>query len=168
MLYIVLPTSTIERASLLSSRALAHTISFFLSFMAPHIVSWRSDEYNVSPILSSTPSIVSVDSLFPEIYANSSSVPETPHPPDPRTKIMNSSGIQSGRSKTPASMSPTGDDTFLRHGKYFFKDGNITFLVDGTLYCVHRYFFSRDSIFSPLDLHSLVSTTMKPCPPSYH
>ncbi|KAI0002243.1 hypothetical protein BJV74DRAFT_765818 [Russula compacta] len=45
----------------------------------------------------------------------------------------------------------------MRHHKYFFKDGNITFLVDGTLYCVHRYFFFRDSIyfstrFSQLDI----------------
>ncbi|KAH9005693.1 hypothetical protein EDB83DRAFT_2682116 [Lactarius deliciosus] len=38
-------------------------------------------------------------------------------------------------------------DSFLRHGKYFFKDGNVTFLVDGILYCVHRYFFSRDSVY---------------------
>ncbi|KAH9005692.1 hypothetical protein EDB83DRAFT_753461 [Lactarius deliciosus] len=30
---------------------------------------------------------------------------------------------------------------------YFFKDGNVTFLVGGTLYCVHRYFFSRDSVY---------------------
>ncbi|KAH9067684.1 hypothetical protein EDB87DRAFT_1544734, partial [Lactarius vividus] len=35
----------------------------------------------------------------------------------------------------------------LRHSKYFFKDGNVTFLVDGILYCVHRYFFSRDSVY---------------------
>ncbi|KAH9174999.1 hypothetical protein EDB89DRAFT_1815788, partial [Lactarius sanguifluus] len=34
-----------------------------------------------------------------------------------------------------------------RHDAYFFKDGNVTFLVDGTLYCVHRYFFSRDSVY---------------------
>ncbi|KAI0295200.1 hypothetical protein BC826DRAFT_874787, partial [Russula brevipes] len=34
-----------------------------------------------------------------------------------------------------------------RHHKYFFKDGNVTFLVDGVLYCVHRYFFSRDSVY---------------------
>jgi hypothetical protein len=39
------------------------------------------------------------------------------------------------------------DDSFIRHHKYFFKDGNVTFLVDGTLYCVHRYFFSRDSMY---------------------
>ncbi|KAH9051011.1 hypothetical protein EDB83DRAFT_1360351 [Lactarius deliciosus] len=41
----------------------------------------------------------------------------------------------------------TPDDSFIRHDVYFFKDGNVTFLVDGTLYCVHRYFFSRDSVY---------------------
>ncbi|KAH9028681.1 hypothetical protein EDB85DRAFT_1867689 [Lactarius pseudohatsudake] len=40
----------------------------------------------------------------------------------------------------------TPDDSFIRHDAYFFKDGNVTFLVGGTLYCVHRYFFSRDSL----------------------
>ncbi|KAH8979170.1 hypothetical protein EDB86DRAFT_2748328, partial [Lactarius hatsudake] len=45
----------------------------------------------------------------------------------------------------------------IKHDAYFFKDGNVTFLVDGTLYCVHRYFFSRDSVyfstrFSQLDI----------------
>jgi len=60
----------------------------------------------------------------------------------------------------PASLpgtNPTIEDPFQRHDKYFFMDGNITFLVDGTLYCVHRYFFSRDSAyfsskFSQLDI----------------
>ncbi|KAI0262153.1 hypothetical protein BC834DRAFT_958893 [Gloeopeniophorella convolvens] len=37
------------------------------------------------------------------------------------------------------------DSAFTRHGTYFFEDGNITFLVDNTLFCVHRYFFARDS-----------------------
>lgn len=62
-----------------------------------------------------------------------------------------------------ADTKPTTNDSFLRHDTYFFKDGNITFLVrvtplyasdsltisqvDGTLYCVHRYFFSRDSVY---------------------
>ncbi|KAH9174995.1 hypothetical protein EDB89DRAFT_429569 [Lactarius sanguifluus] len=41
----------------------------------------------------------------------------------------------------------TPDNSFIRHDVYFFKDGNVTFLVDGTLYCVHRYFFSRDSVY---------------------
>jgi BTB/POZ domain len=58
---------------------------------------------------------------------------------------------------------PASDDSFVRHETYFFNDGNITFSVrvallcvhnsltmpqvDGTLYCVHRYFFSRDSAY---------------------
>jgi hypothetical protein len=46
-----------------------------------------------------------------------------------------------------ADAKPTTKDSFVRHDTYFFMDGNITFLVDGTLYCVHRYFFSRDSVF---------------------
>ncbi|KAI9508020.1 hypothetical protein F5148DRAFT_980543 [Russula earlei] len=42
---------------------------------------------------------------------------------------------------------PKADTPFRRHHKYFFSDGNVTFLVDRTLYCVHRYFFSRDSAY---------------------
>ncbi|KAH9014806.1 hypothetical protein EDB83DRAFT_2299349, partial [Lactarius deliciosus] len=49
--------------------------------------------------------------------------------------------------KTPGSGNTTSDDSFIRHDAYFFKDGNVTFLIDGTLYCVHRYFFSRDSVY---------------------
>jgi hypothetical protein len=63
------------------------------------------------------------------------------------------------------------DDPFARHDKYFFKDGNITFLVrtslivcdpthrsmqvDGTLYCVHRYFFSHHSTYFSTRLDQL-------------
>jgi hypothetical protein len=63
----------------------------------------------------------------------------------------------------PGKTNPTSEDLFVRHDTYFFKDGNITFLVraallyasnsltrlqvDGTLYCVHRYCFSRDSVY---------------------
>jgi len=50
---------------------------------------------------------------------------------------------------------PANDDPFTRHDKYYFKDGNITFLVDGTLYCVHRYFFDRDSTYFATRLKQL-------------
>ncbi|KAH9051012.1 hypothetical protein EDB83DRAFT_2522463 [Lactarius deliciosus] len=49
--------------------------------------------------------------------------------------------------KTPRCGHTTSDDSFIRHDAYFFKDGNVTFLIGGTLYCVHRYFFSRDSVY---------------------
>ncbi|KZP19789.1 hypothetical protein FIBSPDRAFT_862273 [Athelia psychrophila] len=32
-----------------------------------------------------------------------------------------------------------------RHSEYYFKDGNVVFLIEETLYNVHRYFFERDS-----------------------
>ncbi|KZP05982.1 hypothetical protein FIBSPDRAFT_805329, partial [Athelia psychrophila] len=35
--------------------------------------------------------------------------------------------------------------TATRHSQYYFKDGNIVFLVEEVLYNVHRYFFERDS-----------------------
>ncbi|KAH9067681.1 hypothetical protein EDB87DRAFT_1552902 [Lactarius vividus] len=49
--------------------------------------------------------------------------------------------------KTPRSGHTTPVDSFIQHDAYFFKDGNVTFLIDDTLYCVHRYFFSRDSVY---------------------
>ncbi|KAI0262151.1 hypothetical protein BC834DRAFT_892163 [Gloeopeniophorella convolvens] len=36
------------------------------------------------------------------------------------------------------------EEPFTRHETYFFEDGNVTFLVNNLLYCVHRY-FARDS-----------------------
>ncbi|KAI0250018.1 hypothetical protein BJV78DRAFT_1376972 [Lactifluus subvellereus] len=53
--------------------------------------------------------------------------------------------IEPGEGRKLDSAYPRADDPFIRHERYFFKDGNITFLVDFTLYCIHRYFFSRDS-----------------------
>ncbi|KZP05983.1 hypothetical protein FIBSPDRAFT_805333 [Athelia psychrophila] len=32
-----------------------------------------------------------------------------------------------------------------RHSHYYFKDGNVVFLIEKVLYNVHRYFFERDS-----------------------
>ncbi|KZP08362.1 hypothetical protein FIBSPDRAFT_703036, partial [Athelia psychrophila] len=32
-----------------------------------------------------------------------------------------------------------------RHSRYYFKDGNVVFLIEDVLYNVHRYFFERDS-----------------------
>ncbi|KZP04073.1 hypothetical protein FIBSPDRAFT_767982, partial [Athelia psychrophila] len=32
-----------------------------------------------------------------------------------------------------------------RHPQYYFEDGNVVFLIEDTVYNVHRYFFARDS-----------------------
>ena len=39
--------------------------------------------------------------------------------------------LETSEGRTPASTYPGADDSFLRHEKYFFSDGNITFLVRG-------------------------------------
>ncbi|KAI0250026.1 hypothetical protein BJV78DRAFT_616049 [Lactifluus subvellereus] len=110
--------------------------------MAPpnSIAPWKGDEICSSPTPStaSVASVVSIDSLFSDPDMISPTALETPVP--------HQSEISCG-SKTQAGIQLTIDDSFLRHDKYFFKDGNITFLVDGTLFCVHRYFFSRDSAY---------------------
>ncbi|TFY63235.1 hypothetical protein EVG20_g6400 [Dentipellis fragilis] len=36
---------------------------------------------------------------------------------------------------------------FKKHERFYFEDGNVTFLVKGILYRVHRYFFQRDSSY---------------------
>jgi len=51
--------------------------------------------------------------------------------PDESTNTKSSQSIQLG--------------PFTQHKRFFFDDGNITFLVDGILYRVHRYFLCRDS-----------------------
>ena len=104
--------------------------------MAARIVSWGRNEKIVSPRLSKSPSMISFDSLL-----SASDNPETP-PVDegaPRAtgsqvKHTNSQVIEpSGNEACPsASVYPGADaaeGSFIRHHKYFFKDGNVTFLV---------------------------------------
>ncbi|KAA1470498.1 hypothetical protein DENSPDRAFT_702354 [Dentipellis sp. KUC8613] len=59
-----------------------------------------------------------------------------------------------GRSRTPAaeqevqsiqSLQTGSGQTYEKHPRFYFDDGNVTFLVGDTLYRVHRYFFQRDS-----------------------
>ena len=40
-------------------------------------------------------------------------------------------GLGSGESETPTASGTLGqsEDSFIRHSRYFFKDGNVTFLV---------------------------------------
>jgi hypothetical protein len=76
--------------------------------MATHIVSWGGGEHVILPVPSSTPSIVSVDSVLSHERETYSIVQEA----------------------TPTVQNDhTADDSFTRHHKYFFKDGNVTFLV---------------------------------------
>ncbi|KAI9465240.1 hypothetical protein BJY52DRAFT_672827 [Lactarius psammicola] len=112
--------------------------------MAPHIVSWGATAPAASPASSSSPSVVSFDSLSD---VQPPKGPEAHGGTETGTNSANSSTGEINATLTPVSIYPGVDDSFQRHDTYFFKDGNITFLVDGTLYCVHRFFFSRDSVY---------------------
>jgi len=102
----------------------------------PHIVAWGSAEYkrSISPVPSTVGSIVSIESIASDTSILAHSISE-----------VSRRSMESMSRKVAPSVHLPVDSPFIRHEKYFFQDGNITFLVDGTLYCVHRYFFSRHS-----------------------
>lgn len=101
--------------------------------MATHIVSWAGDEHVISPAPSSTPSIVSVDSVFSHERETSSTVQEANRPTHAkRLSLLLAEQREYLEKSTSASANQrvdTTDDLFTRHDKYFFKDGNVTFLV---------------------------------------
>ncbi|KAF8270187.1 hypothetical protein EI94DRAFT_815156 [Lactarius quietus] len=119
--------------------------------MASHIVSWSGREICVSPVLFSAASIISFDSASESFVSYPTHSPATSGairlPSDQFGDKHTNLPRFSEEGKTPWGGHATLDGSFVRHDTYFFKDGNVTFLIDGTLYCVHRYFFSRDSTY---------------------
>jgi hypothetical protein len=87
---------------------------------APH----GGDEICSSPTLSSASgvSIVSIESMFSNLN------PDMISPTGHNSPVTQPAPI-SGAGKTLAGVQLTTDDSFVRHDKYFFNDGNITFLV---------------------------------------
>ncbi|KAI0295233.1 hypothetical protein BC826DRAFT_1008976, partial [Russula brevipes] len=106
--------------------------------MTSRMVSWRDNE----PLVSTTPSSLSALSVFSidSIVSNSHMI--TPKALEARPAEL---GVKPKSSLGGAD--PMTDDSFPRHDTYYFKDGNVTFLVGDTLYCVHRYFLCRDSVY---------------------
>ena len=103
--------------------------------MATRIVSWSGNENTASPSLSKTPSMVSFDSMLSDNF-ETPSMQGAPHAVESRVKYVTPQVIEpSGtRTYTSASMYPGAsatDSSFVRHHRYFFKDGNVTFLVRG-------------------------------------
>jgi hypothetical protein len=117
------------------------------------------NESRVSPPQSASASVVAIDA-----------VPPQKNPPMASQGALEAAGSQAtALGAQPASLpgvsadATTTNDSFARHDTYYFRDGNITFLVrvalsyapdlltgsqiESMLYCVHRYFFSRDSAY---------------------
>ncbi|KZP11399.1 hypothetical protein FIBSPDRAFT_800245, partial [Athelia psychrophila] len=62
--------------------------------------------------------------------------------PSPRTPSL----IDSNELEQPAGQANIAlQAKETRHSQYYFKDGNVVFLIEEVLYNVHRYFFERDS-----------------------
>ena len=103
------------------------------------LVSWSgddADEHIVSPNLSKAPSVVSVESILSDIPETSPSdhgahrMTES-QPTRTASQAIEPSGARTSTSTTiyPRTDLPNQDGSFMRHNKYFFRDGNVTFLV---------------------------------------
>jgi hypothetical protein len=104
--------------------------------MATRIVSWNGNEHTVSPGLLKTPSMVSFDSTFSDI--ETLSMQPAHHAADDRAKYVRSQVIEPSGARKYIPSAPSvdpragaADGSFVRHHRYFFKDGNVTFLVRG-------------------------------------
>ncbi|KZP11842.1 hypothetical protein FIBSPDRAFT_173855 [Athelia psychrophila] len=78
-----------------------------------------------------------------------SSAPNSPSPSSP--PLMSLSGAPASLpfevtiAEAPVEPTKELDANKSRHTLYYFEDGNVVFLIEDTLYNVHRYFFARDS-----------------------
>jgi len=104
--------------------------------MATRTVSWSGDEHIVSPNLSKTPSVISVDSILSDKSEASPSDQGAPCMAEPQPthrdfQVIEPNGTRTSKSTTmyPGTDGTDHDGSFMRHDKYFFKDGNVTFLV---------------------------------------
>jgi hypothetical protein len=97
--------------------------------MASHtsITAWSlaGSDHLISPASSSAPSIVSVDSILSDTHKKPLIINEIQAT---ESQIM-SKGVDLFGNKASFGKYPGVDDSFIRHSKYFFADGNITFLV---------------------------------------
>jgi len=101
--------------------------------MAPHITTWGDNEDIISPVgsESSTPSIISVESILLDAPEISLDINENPRPTESRIKCqcIGPQATKLPENRSSVSMNSGADDSFIRHPKYFFMDGNVTFLV---------------------------------------
>lgn len=101
--------------------------------MTPHIVSWGRNEDLERITPTGTASVVSFESLLsaPHTNQNSSIVPGASRArlTGPRSRPASFLGIESGGSETPTGSRWQNGDSFLHSPKYFFRDGNVLFLV---------------------------------------
>ncbi|TFY58451.1 hypothetical protein EVG20_g8146 [Dentipellis fragilis] len=73
-----------------------------------------------------------------------SEMPDSP----PKSPILVASNAPSIEKASPKShLPPSTLLPGIKHARFCFEDANVTFLVEGFLYCVPKYFFRRDSLY---------------------
>jgi hypothetical protein len=107
--------------------------------MATRIVSWGGDKHIVSSNRSKTPSVTSFDSILSDKSEASLGDQDAPRiaamaesqPMNTASQVIEPNGTRTSTSTTiyPETGAADIDGSFMRHNKYFFKDGNVTFLV---------------------------------------
>jgi hypothetical protein len=146
----------------------------------------RGDKKYHVPLTRRRASIVSVDSILSDTPGEVLGASEALRSADLRAKGATSSlVIERGEDRTFGSPCHGTDLPFPRHDKYFFNDGNVTFLVGGLVsaiyhaYLIHTldcrsmaHFIASIDIFSPatrdtspIDFPYSKSMTMKSSPP---
>jgi hypothetical protein len=100
--------------------------------MLPHVGSLSRNEICTSPIRSRRPAVASasVGSILSDMHKRPLCAYEVTNATNSQTRGAMTSLEQEG-GWTLAGEYPAVDGHFLRHKKYFFKDGNVTFLVRG-------------------------------------
>ena len=102
---------------------LVSTSPSYIHPMATRVVSWGGSKHIISPVISTTPSIISIESIHASLPAR-----EAPSSCVTESKQMNSARSETLTSATYSRADAT-DTSFVRHHKYFLRDGNVTFLV---------------------------------------
>jgi hypothetical protein len=105
--------------------------------MATRVIPWGSKAEIVSPRLSKTPFMISFDSVNYDNLGTRPAVEGAPHATGSQVKhtsLTRSQGIVPNGSRASSSVSAypgagAAEGSFIRHSKYFFNDGNVTFLV---------------------------------------
>ena len=108
--------------------------------MATPIVSWSDPEHIASPSLSKTPSVMFFDSILSDKSEASLGDQDAPRmvtmaesqPTHTASQVIEPNGTRTSTSTTihPETDAADHDESsFMRHNKYFFKDGNVSFLV---------------------------------------
>ena len=102
--------------------------------MAARIVSWGTKAKIAPPMLSKTPSMISFNSLNFDNLETRPPAEGAPYAAKSQAKYTSSQVNDPSGSGASSSVGMyrgggAAEDSFIHHPKYFFKDGNITFLV---------------------------------------